>query len=44
MAVIGLSMLSPLVLLPSFLQSLQGYSPTQPAVCRQCAARRQSWR
>ncbi len=29
MFVIGLSMLSPSVLLPSFLQSLQGYTPTQ---------------
>jgi DHA2 family multidrug resistance protein len=29
MTVVGLSMLSPSVLLPSFLQSLQGYSPTQ---------------
>jgi len=29
MFVIGLSVISPAVLLPSFLQSLQGYSPTQ---------------
>jgi DHA2 family multidrug resistance protein len=29
MFVVGLSLLSPAVLLPSFLQSLQGYSPTQ---------------
>ena len=29
MFVVGLSILSPAVLLPSFLQSLQGYSPTQ---------------
>ena len=29
MFVIGLSVLSPTVLLPSFLQSLQGYTPTQ---------------
>jgi DHA2 family multidrug resistance protein len=32
MFVIGLSLLSPVVLLPSFLQSLQGYSPTQAGV------------
>jgi DHA2 family multidrug resistance protein len=29
MLVVGISVLSPAVLLPSFLQSLQGYSPTQ---------------
>lgn len=32
MFVIGLSVLSPAVLIPSFLQSLQGYSPTQAGV------------
>jgi DHA2 family multidrug resistance protein len=32
MFIVGLSVLSPGVLLPSFLQSLQGYSPTQAGV------------